>query len=208
MSYIFHLKPERGTEDRFIALQEVIILRCAGTLSRGGPKLIRFVSKSAVDGNSYKGPNVADEQYAAAPCPAHCFSKILLVLCTSDAVFFSDLLFRVRFLQADKSGRTALHWASISGHQETAELLVERGANLMAETSSKMTPLHGAAEGGRAELIRLFLTKGDKDALVNARDADNKTPFDLAMQGKHAAVVKALKEMGDPNAQGAACCVM
>lgn len=101
-----------------------------------------------------------------------------------------------------------MHWASISGHMEAAELLVEKGANIMAETSSKMTPLHGAAEGGRAELIRLFLEKGDKMALVNARDADNKTAFDLAMQGKHAAVVKVLKEMGDPNAQGAACCVM
>jgi len=91
---------------------------------------------------------------------------------------------------------------------EAAELLVDKGANIMAETSSKMTPLHGAAEGGRAELIRLFLEKGDKMVLVNARDADNKTAFDLAVQGKHAAVVKVLKEMGDPNAQAASCCVM
>jgi ankyrin repeat protein len=29
--------------------------------------------------------------------------------------------------QPDKSGRTALHWAAISGHREAAELLVEKG---------------------------------------------------------------------------------
>ncbi len=110
--------------------------------------------------------------------------------------------------QPDKSGRTALHWASISGHTEAAELLLEHGASLMAETSSKMTPLHGAAEGGRVELIQLFLGKGPKDDLCNARDVDNKTPFDLAVQNKHAAVCKALKELGDPNAQSASCSVM
>lgn len=30
--------------------------------------------------------------------------------------------------QPDKSGRTALHWAAISGHKEAAELLVASGA--------------------------------------------------------------------------------
>lgn len=111
--------------------------------------------------------------------------------------------------QPDKSGRTALHWAAISGHREAAELLVEKGANLMATTSSAMTPMHGAAEGGRVEVIRLFLEKApSKDDLCNARDADGKTPFDLAVQNKHNAVCKLLKEMGDPNAQSAACLVM
>lgn len=32
--------------------------------------------------------------------------------------------------QPDKSGRTALHWAAISGHKEAAELLVASGACL------------------------------------------------------------------------------
>lgn len=58
-------------------------------------------------------------------------------------------------------------------------------------------------------MIRLFLEKApDKDALCNARDADGKTPFDLAVQNKHNAVVKVLKDMGDPNAASAACLVM
>jgi ankyrin repeat protein len=58
-------------------------------------------------------------------------------------------------------------------------------------------------------VIRLFLERtADKAALCNARDADQKTPFDLAVQNKHNAVCKLLKEMGDPNAQSAACTVM
>jgi len=143
--------------------------------------------------------------------------------------------------QSDKSGRTALHWAAISGHKEAAELLVANGAfvasrrcmyeiikersamahnhtanihtpgaNVMAETASKMTPLHGAAEGGRAEVVQILMdgAGGNKEALFNARDADGHTPFELAMQNKHSGVVKLLKELGDPNAQSASCSVM
>lgn len=36
--------------------------------------------------------------------------------------------------QPDKSGRTALHWAAISGHKEAAELLVASGACVVAVT--------------------------------------------------------------------------
>lgn len=58
-------------------------------------------------------------------------------------------------------------------------------------------------------MIRLFLERAaNKEELCNARDADQKTPFDLAVQNKHNAVCKLLKEMGDPNAQSAACTIM
>jgi hypothetical protein len=39
------------------------------------------------------------------------------------------------------------------------------------------------------------------------RDSENKLPFDLAMAGQHKAVVKILKDMGDPNAASAACII-
>lgn len=72
-------------------------------------------------------------------------------------------------------------------------------------TLSRWSPLFPVAP----QVIRLFLERGpNKEELCNARDADSKTPFDLAMQNKHTAVVKLLKEMGDPNAQSAACLVM
>lgn len=80
----------------------------------------------------------------------------------------------------------------------------------MAETTSKMTPLHGAAEGGRVEVLRILTDSAGADtkALFDARDADGHTPCDLAMENKHQAVIKLLKELGDPNAQSAACSIM
>ena len=111
--------------------------------------------------------------------------------------------------QTDKSGRTALHWAAISGHREAAEFLLSIGADVIAITTSKMTPLHGACEGGRLEIVRLLLEKaGDKkDAACNALDDDGKTPCALAIGGKHKAIIKLLKELGDPNAASVACVV-
>jgi hypothetical protein len=51
---------------------------------------------------------------------------------------------------------------------------------------------------------RLFLERTeDKAALCNARDADSKTPFDLAVQNKHNAVCKLLKEVGGGRPQRA-----
>ena len=111
--------------------------------------------------------------------------------------------------QPDKSGRTALHWAAISGHKETTEYLISLKANVMATTTSKMTPLHGATEGGRVEIVRLLVTAaGDKkDEMCNMKDDTGKTPCDLAVAGKHKAVVNVLKELGDPNAASVACVI-
>ncbi|CAM9724642.1 unnamed protein product [Heterosigma akashiwo] len=111
--------------------------------------------------------------------------------------------------QADKSGRTSLHWASIGGHKDAAEVLLTNGANIMAVTKTNMSVLHGAAEGGKVEFVRFILERaGDqKEALCNLKDNDQKTPFDLAVAGKHKAVCTVLKELGDPNAQSGACVI-
>jgi len=79
----------------------------------------------------------------------------------------------------------------------------------MAVTSSKMTPMHGAAEGGRLDIVKVLMEKvGDKkDEMCNMKDDDGKTPCDLAVANKHKPVIKCLKEMGDPNAASVACCI-
>ncbi|GMI11417.1 hypothetical protein TrRE_jg3932 [Triparma retinervis] len=111
--------------------------------------------------------------------------------------------------QTDKSGRTALHWASISGHKEAAEWLLGQGADILACTASKMTPLHGAAAGGRLEIVKLLMEKsGDKkEGMCNSKDDEDKTPCQLAVDGKHKNIIKCLKEMGDPNAASVACVI-
>ena len=127
--------------------------------------------------------------------------------------------------QPDKSGRTAMHWAAISGHTQVAKALVAAGGSIFTATASGMTPLHAACEGGRAEFVEYLLkTAAEQDAaatseqiaagaeagvskICNAKDADGKLPFDLAMAGKHKAVVTHLKGAGDPNAQSASCVI-
>ena len=81
---------------------------------------------------------------------------------------------------------------------------MEKGATINAATNSGMTSLHGACEGGKVELVRLLM---DKKADSTMKDNDGKMPFDLAMAGKHKAVCKLMKEMGDPAAQSASCVI-
>lgn len=83
-------------------------------------------------------------------------------------------------------------------------MLLQKGANINAETTTGMTALHGAAEGGKVEIVRLLM---ENKADSSKKDANGKLPFDYAMDGKHKAVVKVLKDMGDAAAQSASCVI-
>ncbi len=83
-------------------------------------------------------------------------------------------------------------------------LLIGKGTNVNAETTTGMTPLHGAAESGKVEVVRLLMENKADSA---KKDANGKSAFDLAMDGKHKAVCKVMKEMGCEQAQSAACCI-
>ena len=72
--------------------------------------------------------------------------------------------------QPDKSGRTALHWAAISGHTDIVKFLLSKGANILAETGSKMNALHGAVEGGRVDTVRCLMEHVQND--VNSLKLD------------------------------------
>ncbi|CAM9138960.1 unnamed protein product [Sphacelaria rigidula] len=113
--------------------------------------------------------------------------------------------------QTDKSGRTALHWAAISGHKEATDILLGKGTNLFAATSSGTTPFTAACEGGRVEVVRLLMEKataaGKLEEMCNTKDNAEKTAFELAAAGQHKAVCALLKELGDPNAQSGACVI-
>lgn len=83
-------------------------------------------------------------------------------------------------------------------------MLLQKGATINAETTTGMTALHGAAEGGKVDIVRLLMEwKADS----SKKDSNGKLAFDYAMDGKHKAVVKVLKEMGDAAAQSASCVI-
>lgn len=75
-------------------------------------------------------------------------------------------------------GWTPLHLASYFGHRDTAEMLLERGADLRVQSENEMEnePLHAAAAGGRLGVVELLVERG---AEVNA-EANGITALDLA----------------------------
>ena len=114
--------------------------------------------------------------------------------------------------QPDKSGRTALHWAAISGHTDIVKFLLEKGANIQAETSNKMNALHGAVEGGRVETVRALMefVQGKEDlktALIIAKNGDEKTASELSAALKNRAICRILKDMGNSNGSSSSCTI-
>ena len=101
-------------------------------------------------------------------------------------------------------------WAAISGHTDVVKFLLEKGANILAVTASKMNALHGAVEGGRVDTVRAlmeFVQKKEelKLALTTAKNGDNKTAWDISTASKNKALCQILKELGDANSASSTC---
>jgi len=75
-------------------------------------------------------------------------------------------------------GMTALHWAADLGNQTMAGLLLAAGANPLSETRiGRYTPMHVAAKGGHAAVIRQLV---DAKADVNALTTTGASPLHFA----------------------------
>ncbi|RUS70417.1 hypothetical protein EGW08_021825 [Elysia chlorotica] len=92
--------------------------------------------------------------------------------------------------KTDKSGYTALHYASRGGHLHMCELLISHGAKVNSQThSSQTTPLHRAAYMGRTEVVGLLI---DNAANLNQVDCDGMTPLHKASENGHLETVEVL----------------
>ena len=116
----------------------------------------------------------------------------------------------ISIVQEDSSGRTALHWASIAGHTTVVQMLLGKGANIIAATKTGMNPLHCAVQGAKVETVRALMEfcreKDDvKASLTNAKNSDGKLPWDIALSEKNQAVCQVLKDMGDANGASSSC---
>ncbi len=92
-------------------------------------------------------------------------------------------------------GFAPLGLAAFFGHEETAKLLILRGAdvNHASENAMKVTPLHSAVAGRHLEIAKALLEAG---ADPNARQQDNFTPLMGAAQNGRPAMEELLRSYG------------
>jgi len=95
----------------------------------------------------------------------------------------------------DALKKTALHRAVIGGHTDVVKLLLTKGADVDARVgTSGPTLLHHPVENGHLEIAELLLAHG---ADANAKDAQGRTPLDLAMERGHRGIIRLLSKSGD-----------
>ena len=96
---------------------------------------------------------------------------------------------------------TPLHVASRCGYASIAQLLLDHGADAIAQDDNKRTPLLLASQGGHVEVARVLLERG-ADTEGCQWDDNDWTPLGRASNGGHAELIRILLEHGaDVNAQ-------
>jgi len=100
----------------------------------------------------------------------------------------------------DEDGRSALHWASILGHERIARLLLDKGADVNAQGGYYGNTLQAAAAEGHDKIVQTLLDKG---ADVNAQSGHYGNALQAASAEGHDKIVQTLLDKGaDVNAQG------
>jgi ankyrin repeat protein len=99
----------------------------------------------------------------------------------------------------DRSGKTALLWASERGHSEIIRLLLEKGADINAQGGENGNAIQCAAREGNLEIVQLLLEKG---ADINAQGGEYDNALQGAVRRGHLEIVQLLLENGaDVNAR-------
>ncbi|MBN3324258.1 ANK2 protein, partial [Atractosteus spatula] len=98
-----------------------------------------------------------------------------------------------------QDGLTPLHCAARSGHDPAVELLLERGAPMLARTKNGLSPLHMSAQGDHVECVKHLL---QHKAPVDDVTLDYLTALHVAAHCGHYRVTKLLLDKrANPNAR-------
>jgi hypothetical protein len=103
---------------------------------------------------------------------------------------------------ADRKGNTAVHRVASAGLYRILVHLTpgDAAVHCRASNLAGRTPLHAAAYGGHAAVVRCLLTKGADPSAASARDG--RTPLhDAALKERPAVVELLLNGGADPNAR-------
>jgi ankyrin repeat protein len=93
----------------------------------------------------------------------------------------------------DDDGETPLHVASMCGHNDLVEWLLEKGADHTIYNNSNNTPLHLAATNDHTTILQRLIAAG---ADLEARPEDGFNPLMLACRNGNDSTVRALLEAG------------
>jgi len=85
-----------------------------------------------------------------------------------------------------------LHDAAF-GHKETAELLIDNGADVNAKAYDGKTPLHHATKDHEIGIAKLLISKG---ADVNAKTLADDTPLDWTILNEQLKTTNLLRKHG------------
>jgi ankyrin repeat protein len=88
---------------------------------------------------------------------------------------------------------TPLQVALLPGHEGTARVLLERGADPLVRQESGFAPIHEAALLGRRDLVDLLLEHG---ADIDSRANDGRNAISEALRGGHAELADYLRARG------------
>jgi ankyrin repeat protein len=72
---------------------------------------------------------------------------------------------------------TPLHWAAWTGHRNTVDYLISRGARLDPVDNEGRTPLFAAVNAGRPDVVDYLIQKG---ANINVKEKSGKTMLEVA----------------------------
>ncbi|XP_057326523.1 ankyrin-3-like [Microplitis mediator] len=99
--------------------------------------------------------------------------------------------------KSKKLSNTPLHYAVINGDREVVNLLLDRGASIVAKNGDGRAPLHHAVEKQDIEMIELLL---QRKAFINTRDDTGQSPLCIAAEkGNYQIVDILLKNGAFPN---------
>eukprot|EP01087_Luapelamoeba_hula_P000366 TRINITY_DN10266_c0_g1_i1.p1 TRINITY_DN10266_c0_g1~~TRINITY_DN10266_c0_g1_i1.p1 ORF type:complete len:2015 (+),score=223.50 TRINITY_DN10266_c0_g1_i1:107-6046(+) len=192
--------PHKSVSDIKLSVRKrVNILRCSWDVDRntalyhaathGHPACVRFLLSCADDMEKAVGRMSNEELKSLVLKPT--MEPVLAeldaeILKTPNASGFIEM--------ENDNGQTALHGASVRGHTECVEVLLQNGAQIIGNTSEpkNWTPLHSAAAGGNGQVMSLLVQQiksgyGEEAALLDAEtlgldtpDSDNDTPLAIA----------------------------
>jgi len=114
-------------------------------------------------------PPSGNPLHYATICSLHTFVKVLVVEHPHDvdSQGFDNL--------------TALHMASLRGHEEVAHVLLEGDTDVTAQNDNGWTPLHVALREGHLQVVHTLLEHG---ASTTAQDKVGSTPLHLALRSR------------------------